>query len=154
MKLKDMTYEEIELLSYTDLTYILLKENKTSMSTSTIFKKICELLNYDDDYYVEAIGDYYTSLTIDKRFVLLENKEWDIRDHHSIVVTLDDDEEDDDEIIDETDDEELEEESVVENDELDEEFDESLDDTEDIDEEDEDIEFEGLTILQEDELED
>ena len=55
MKLKDMTYEEIELLSYTDLTYLLLKENKQPMNTPTIFRKICDLLKYDEEYYVEIL---------------------------------------------------------------------------------------------------
>ena len=40
MKLKQMSKEELELLSYTDLTYMILKENKKSMNTPTIFKKI------------------------------------------------------------------------------------------------------------------
>ncbi len=149
MKLSDMTQEELELLSYTDLTYMLIKENKESMNTPTIFRKICGLLGYDDDYYVEAIGDYYTSLTIDKRFVLLENNEWDIRDHHSITITLDDD--DDDELIAEEDDEE-EELEVEETEEIDDDFDDNIDD--DIDEEEEELGLEGLTILADDELED
>ena len=34
MNLKDMTKEEIEALSYTDLTCILLTENKKPMSTA------------------------------------------------------------------------------------------------------------------------
>lgn len=122
MKLKDMTYEEIELLSYTDLTYILLKENKVSMNTPTIFRKICDLLKYDDEYYVESIGDYYTSLTIDKRFILLENNEWDLRERHFIDLSLDEDE-----------------------------FEDPLDD--EVMDEDEDEELDGLTILEEDELE-
>ena len=73
MLLKDMSKEEIELLSYTDLTNLILTENKTSMNTPTIFKKICDLLGYSEEEYTDKIGDFYTSLTIDKRFVLLEN---------------------------------------------------------------------------------
>ncbi|MDD4547666.1 MAG: DNA-directed RNA polymerase subunit delta [Bacilli bacterium] len=149
MKLKDLTFEELELLSYTDLTYMLLKENKQSMNTPTIFKKICELLNLSDDYYAEEIGDYYTSLTIDKRFVLLDNKEWDIRDHHSIAISLDDDESDE-EVFDI--DEEEDEEENEDIDEIDPEFEENLDDDE-IDEDEEEIGLEGLTIMPEEELE-
>ena len=152
MKLKDMTYEEIELLSYTDLTYILLKENKVSMNTPTIFRKICDLLKYDDEYYVESIGDYYTSLTIDKRFILLENNEWDLRERHFIDLSLDEDEfEDplDDEVMDEDEDEEEEHEEPHDEDE--DEFEDPLDD--EVMDEDEDEELDGLTILEEDELE-
>ena len=106
MKLKNMPKEELELMSYTDLTEKLLKENKKTMNTPTIFRKICDLLGYSDDEYTSKIGDYYTSLTIDKRFVLLDNNECDLRDHHSINLSLEDDD-DEDEILDE---EEIEEE--------------------------------------------
>lgn len=91
MKLKDMHIEELELMSYTDMTYMILKENDKAMNTPTIFKEICNLLDYSEDEYTAKIGDYYTSLTLDKRFVLLENNEWDIRDRHSIELIMDED---------------------------------------------------------------
>lgn len=137
MKLKDMTYEEIETLSYTDLTYLLLKENNNSMGTSEIFYQICKLLKYGDDYYSEAIGDYYTSLTIDKRFVLLENNEWDIRDRHSINVVVDED----DDYIEEED-----------NEDEDEELEEEIDEDDDYIEEDDESEYGDLTIVDEDDI--
>ncbi len=120
-----MQKAELEILSYTDLTYMLLKENKKSMNTPSIFKEICSLLGYTDEEYASKIGDYYTSLTIDKRFVLLENGEWDIRDHHSIELVLD--EEDEEESVEEeTEEEEVEEEeetedidTIIEDDDLD-----------------------------------
>ncbi len=91
MKLKDMHIEELELMSYTDMTYMILKENNKAMNTPTIFREICNLLDYTEEEYVAKIGDYYTSLTLDKRFVLLENNEWDIRDRHSVELVMDDD---------------------------------------------------------------
>lgn len=93
MKLSQMSKEEIELLSYTDLTYMLLSENKKSMNTPTIFREISNLLGFTEEEYTSKIGDYYTSLTIDKRFVLLENNEWDIRDRHSVELVVDEEEE-------------------------------------------------------------
>ena len=109
MSLKNMPVEELELLSYTDMTYLLIKENKKPMNTPTIFRKICDLLGYNDDEYSAKIGDYYTSLTIDKRFVLLDNNEWDIRDNHSVEIVLDD-EDDEAEDTPEEEEEEIEEE--------------------------------------------
>lgn len=140
MNLKDMPIEELELMSYTDLTYLLIKENKKPMNTPTIFKKICELLEYSDEDYTSKIGDYYTSLTIDKRFVLMETNEWDIRDNHSVEIVLDDDLEDDVE-------EEIEEEEIIEEieeDNIDEVIEDDLDDDDDIDE---------LSIVTDEELE-
>lgn len=137
MKLKDMPIEEIELMSYTDLTYALLKENGKSMNTPTIFREICNLLGYTDSEYTAKIGDYYTSLTIDKRFVLLDNNEWDVCDNHSVKIELDDeldDESEDEEEIEEI--EESEEDNIdeaIDDDSLD---DDELDDLEIVDEED------------------
>ena len=139
MKLKDMPIEEIELMSYTDLTYSLLKENGKSMNTPTIFREICNLLGYSDSEYTSKIGDYYTSLAIDKRFVLLDNNEWDVCDNHSVKLEVDDEIDDDSE---EEEEEELEEEEseeenideVLDDDSLDDEDD--LDDLEIVDEED------------------
>lgn len=142
MKLKNMPIEEIELLSYTDLTYLLLKENNKSMNTPTIFKEICNLLGFSDDEYTAKIGDYYTSLTIDKRFVLLDNNEWDIRDRHSVELVMDD-EEDSEEEVEETEEEEEIDDEVMEEDDIDEVIDDEIDD-DDIDE---------LSIVSEDEVE-
>lgn len=123
MNLKDMTKEEIEALSYTDLTCILLTENKKPMSTAEIFKKICEILGYSDAEYSEKIGDYYTSLTIDKRFVLLDDAKWDLRKNHAVELKVEDDEEEetaiDDEDIDTDDD--LDDLSVLSDDDIEEE---------------------------------
>lgn len=140
MKLTDLTPDELELMSYTDLTYMLIKENKKSMNTPTIFKKICELLDYSDNDYANKIGDYYTSLTIDKRFVLLSNNEWDIRDNHSVEIVMDEDEE------------EVEVEEVVEEIEPEEEIEETLyDDESDLDDDVED-DIEDLNIVEEEEI--
>ena len=95
MKLKNMSQEELQLLSYTDLTYKILREEKKTLNTPTIFRKICDLLGYSDEEYAEKIGDYYTPLTIDKRFVMLENGEWDIRDNHVLNISLEEDVEED-----------------------------------------------------------
>ena len=140
MNLKDMTNEEIEALSYTDLTCILLTENKKPMSTAEIFKKICEILGYSDAEYSEKIGDYYTSLTIDKRFVLLDDAKWDLRKNHAVELKVEDDEE-----------EETEEE--IENNEEEEETDEDIEtaiDDEDIDTDDD---LDDLSVLSDDDIE-
>lgn len=141
MKLKDMPIEELELLSYTDLTYRILKENNKSMTTPILFKEICDLLEYGESEFDSKIGDYYTSLTLDKRFVMLKNNEWDIRDNHSVEIVIDEEEEEEVEV------EETEED--VEQEEMEEELidDDSLDD-------DLDDDMEDLAIVDEDDLDD
>ena len=131
MKLKEMTKEELELLSYTDLTEMILKENKKAMNTPSIFKKICELLELSDEEYANKIGDYYTSLTTDKRFLLLDSAEWDLRDRHKVEIVLDDEDDEDEEELEDDSEDEIEQEEIDEN--IDEENDDDdLDDEDDI----------------------
>lgn len=143
MKLKDMKLEELELMSYTDMTYMILKENKKTMNTPDIFKEICNLLDYSEDEYVSKIGDYYTSLTMDKRFILLENNEWDIRDNHSIEIVLD---EEDEEEVETSDEEDIE-------DEFEDSMDDDLDDVDSIDDDLDTSDIDDLAIVTDDELE-
>ncbi len=141
MKIKDIPVEELELMSYTDLTYMLLKEKKKPMNTANLFKEICKLLDYSDDEYTAKIGDYYTSLNIDKRFILLESNEWDISDNHSVELVIDDDEEETDENLEEE--------------EVEEEFDNEIEDFDSNDElEDDDISDLSIVDDDDDELED
>lgn len=146
-----MSKEELELYSYIDLTRMILEEEKKTLNTPTIFRKICDLLELSDDEYTDKIGDYYTSLTTDKDFVLLDDGNWDLRDRQpvSAILSEDDDvyEEDDLEDIEEA--EEDMEEIVSEDDDDDAEL-----DLDDIDDEDDDDLEDDLTIIDEEELED
>ena len=143
MSLKKMKKEDLEVLSYTDLTEMIIKENKKAMKTADIFKKICNLLELTDEEYTNKIGDFYTSMTTDKRFILLENAEWDLRDKHKIEINLD--EEDEDEYIEEVVEEEKDEEVDEDN---------SVDITDDEVDLDDDNDMEDLTIVTDSELDD
>lgn len=148
MELSKLSKVELELLSYGDITELILKENKSPMNTPSIFKKICELLDYTDEQYSSKIGDYYTSLTIDKRFVLINN-EWDLKVNHAIPLELDEEDDSEEEEIEE---EEIEEEDEEELEEEDEEDNiDSIDDTDDLDDDNDDID--DLAIIDEDDEE-
>lgn len=142
MELKNMNKEELELLSYTDLTELILKENKKAMNTPSLFKTICSLLEYTDEEYANKIGEYYTSLTTDKRFVLLDSAEWDLKDNHSIPLIVEDDEELEEDMEDD-------EEEISEDDETDVDVDADIVDDLDLDED----EMDDLAIVDDEELE-
>lgn len=148
MKLENLKKEELEQLSFTDLTEMILKESKNAMNTPSIFKKICSLLELSDEEYQSKIGDYYTSLTTDKRFIRLENAEWDLKDRHKVEILNFEDEEDeeDEEEESEEDEDEEEDESLEEDDtNIDDDIldDESLDTDDDLDD---------LSIIDDDEI--
>ncbi len=98
MKLSKMSKDELELYSYTDLAAMILKEEKKSLNTPEIFKKICNLLELSEEDYANKIGDFYTSLTTDKTFILLDDATWDLRDRHSVKLDLEDDTEDEEDL--------------------------------------------------------
>lgn len=125
MKLNEMTKEELQTLSYTDLTDKILKETKKAMTTPALFKEICNLLEYTEAEYESKIGDYYTELTLDKRFALLDSHEWDLRERHAIKIEVEEEEE---EIVEETE-EELNDEEENEN--IEDDIDNDLDDADD-----------------------
>lgn len=136
MNIKNMPLEELELLSYTDIAYEILKEEKKPMSTPALFKKVCKLLNIDDDAMMEMIGDFYTSLTTDKRFILLDSAEWDLKESHVVKLVVDDDEEEENTEDTEEAFEETEDEAVSDEEEDFDDTDDSLDDLVIISEED------------------
>ena len=96
--LKEMTKEDLELLSNKEITNLLLEENG-KMNTADLYKEIIRLLELPSSTFDAKIGDYYTSLTTDKRFILLEDGLWDLRSRHTsdkaIIPVNDDDEEED-----------------------------------------------------------
>ena len=101
MKLSEMKKEELELLSNKDITFYLLEE-QGKQNTAELFKSIVTLLELPSSTFEEKIGDYYTSLTTDKRFIMLEDGCWDLRSRHtSDKIAKIEDEEDDDEESDE-----------------------------------------------------
>ena len=143
MSLKDMKKEDLELLSYKDITNLLLEE-KGEQNTANLFKKIIKLLELPESVFDQKIGDYYTSLTTDKRFILLDDGKWDLRSRHTSDKII--------KIVDEEDDEDLE--AINEEEEEEEEREEfdSMDSDDDIDNSD-DEDLKGLVVLDEDELE-
>ena len=142
--LKNMTKEELELLSYTDIAAMYLKENKTTKNTAELFKEVCNLLQLSDEEYSEQIADFFQSLTTSKDFILLESGNWDLKANHSVKVIIDD-------IDEETTEEEKEEEDESEDDTEPDMLDAIDDDNYITDDDTEDLS--DLTIVNEEELE-
>lgn len=142
MNVREMPLEELELLSYTDIAYELLKLDKKTKTTPVLFGEVCKLLEINGDTMFDLIGDFYTTLTTDKRFILLDNAEWDLKEFHAIKPIVD--EEEDDEVMEEQEEEDepegIEDDAIVS----------AEDDFDDADEMDD---LEDLAIVNEEELE-
>ena len=141
MSIKKMSKEELELLSNKDITNLLLEE-KGKQTTPDLFKKIIKLLDLPESTFDQKIGDYYTSLTTDKRFILIDGK-WDLRSRHTSdkIIKVDD--------IEEEEEEEEEEENIdIEENDYD-----SIDSDDENDLDDDDDDLKDLVVLDEDEME-
>lgn len=144
MKLKDMKINELKAMSFTDIAYMILKEEKKKFNTPTLFKKVCDLLEYTDEEYEAKIGDFYTSLTTDCRFIILDTAEWDLKDKHIVKEQVDEDEDEETEEI---------EEETTDEDEEETEDEDNIDEVDDVLDDDIDDDMEDLSIIEEDEEE-
>lgn len=106
MKLKDMKKEDLELMSYDDLAFLILSDAGAKMKINDLFKKVCEILSLSDEVFENKIADFFELLSTEKRFVMLEDGYWDLRDNHSQKIVIDDDDDIEEEI--EEDEEEIE----------------------------------------------
>ena len=144
MSLKNMKKEDLELLSNKDIAYLILEESKKRLNTADLFKKIIKLLELPESTFENKIADFYTALLTDKRFILLDNGNWDLRSNHTsdkvIKVSEEDDEEEEEQEEEEQKEEEIEE--------------DNFDDTEEEDyDDDTNEELKDLVVIDEDELE-
>ena len=98
MKLKDLTKEEIEAMSYDDIAMMILTETNRQMKINELFKEICKLVGLSDDEFVDKLPAFLDVLSTDRRFIMLENGLWDLKTKHSTKVIIDNDDEDDEDI--------------------------------------------------------
>ena len=89
MKIEDIKKEDLELMSYNDITEILLEENGTA-TTADLFKNIVKLLNLPASTFENKVGDFFTALSNDKRYILLDNGTWDLRKNHKSKIIIED----------------------------------------------------------------
>ena len=141
---------DLELMSYTDIAYEIIREDKKQYNTPNLFKEVCNLLEMSESEFEAKIGDFFTALSTDKRFILIDSVNWDLKENHVVKVVVDEGEDD---VIDESEDsdeEDDEDEEPSMEDELEDlEDDYSDDDIDDLPED----EFEDLSIVDEEDLE-
>ncbi len=94
MNLKSLSKEELENMSYDDIAFAILTEKKKKMKIIDLFNAIGKLINLPESVIEDKIGDFFEMLTLDKRFIMLDDGSWDLRTRHVGNVIIDDDEED------------------------------------------------------------
>ena len=144
MAIRALKKDELETLSSKDVAYMVVESSKRKLNTADLFKKVISLMGLPESTYEAKIADFYTSLSTDKRFILLENGKWDLRINHTsdklIKVSDEEEEEDEEEEVKQEEEEEIEEDNFDDTEE--EEYDEETNE-----------ELKDLVVIDEDELE-
>ena len=136
MDVRKMKKDDLELMSNKDITFNLLENSKKTINTADLFNEILKLLELPSSEFDKKIGDYYTALATDKRFILLDDGTWDLRSRHTsdkVKTISEEDEEDEDE------------EEITKDDQQEEIEEDNYDDT--------DEDLKDLVVIDEDELE-
>ena len=141
MSIRKKSIEELELMSYTDIAFEIISEDKKQYNTPMLFKEVCNLLGLSEDEFAAKIADFFTALTTDGRFIFIDSSYWDLKENHVVKVIVDDG----DEVEISEEDEDMNEDSEdIEDDYSDESVDDSKDDEEDM---------KDLTIVDEEDIE-
>ncbi len=90
-----------------DVAYDHLKGQKHSVSFRELWQVVREQLGFDEKQSQKKISQFYTDLTLDGRFIALDNNEWDLKSNHKFdevfidtAELVDDDSEDEIELVD------------------------------------------------------
>ncbi len=142
MKFKTINEEDLETMSFDDIAYIILKEKGKKMKISDIFRIICDKLNLGDAAFENQIGDFFSLISTEKRFIQLEKGYIDLRENHTAEINISDieDEMDDDISLEESQDENEEDENDNKN---------YYDDIDEMDDDTPDDDYKDLVIVDE-----
>ena len=69
--------------SMVEVGYELLLKKQSPQKFSKLWSETSEILGLDASEVENYISDFYTNLTLDERFVLLEDNTWDLRERQS-----------------------------------------------------------------------
>lgn len=147
MSIREKDKLDLELMSYTDIAYEIIKEDKKQYNTPNLFREVCNLLELSEEEFESKIGDFFTALSTDRRFILIDSINWDLKENHIVKVVVDDGD-DDIELSSEEDEEEeeseenLDEDDAIEDDYTDESDDDYIED-----------DLEDLNIVDEEDIE-
>ena len=95
MKLKQIPKDELELMGYDDIALLILQESGKKMKLRDIFVKVCEVLELPSETVDNQLMDFFELMSINKKFIMLDNGYWDLQAKHKLDVVFEDDDDDD-----------------------------------------------------------
>ena len=70
-------------LSMVDVAFDILSEKKKSMGFSDLWHNVCAKMNLNEKLEKTKMSQFFTNLSLDNRFALIDNT-WDIRARHKL----------------------------------------------------------------------
>lgn len=142
MKKLTLTVEQLESMSYADVAQFVLENSSKPVSLQDLFKEVIRLMGLPESEFDAHIFDFFTLLSNDKNFIMLEKGMWDLTVRHQNKISISKDtESEDEEEVEETEEEEIEEDDSEVN------YDDSS-----LDDDDAEDDFKDLVIISDDEL--
>lgn len=103
MKLSEIPKEELELMGYDDIAYLVLQESGKKMKLIDIFKKINKALELPDSAVENHLVDFFEVMSTNKKFIMLKNGFWDLQSRHKAEFVIEDSDDDEESEIEKTD---------------------------------------------------
>ena len=69
--------------SMCNVAYEILKEVNEKVAFSALWNTVCERLGIEEEDRKNLISNFYTQLTLDGRFMFLDENYWDLRANHT-----------------------------------------------------------------------
>ena len=69
--------------SMIDVAYAIIKKEGKIFTFKELYNEVASNLEMDDATKIKNIGEFYTQLTVDGRFVALVDNTWDLRERHT-----------------------------------------------------------------------
>ncbi len=79
MKLANLSKEEVSEMAYIEIANVLLIEKKEAIDFKVMMDKIQKLLGLSDAEVSEKMGQFYTDLNIDGRFISIGDNRWGLK---------------------------------------------------------------------------
>ena len=74
-------------ISMVDVAYQVLNGHRRAMNFAELWRNVCKRMNLNSKLEGEKMSQFFTNLTLDNRFALVNNR-WDIRARHKLEEVL------------------------------------------------------------------
>lgn len=95
MKLNEIPKDELELMGYDDIALVVLQESGKKMKLQDIFARVCKVLELPESTVQDQLVDFFELMSINKKFIMLENGYWDLQTRHKLDIVIEEEDEED-----------------------------------------------------------